>query len=937
MAGIELATAYVSLLPSLAGLRRALSTLDETIRVNVDQRGIQSQVSRSLREADARLEVEAATAPMRAQIDRATRDANATIRVNADTAAARMQMLRLQDAFDKAHADAERSLAHIDGHVEVDADTASVRAQIERAVSGITGNIKVEIHKGALEKVKTVLSGLASVGGLAATTGALTTKLGLLVGAAGTAVNVLAGLGSTAVTAAGALPVVAGGAAAAGTALAAAKVGLLGFDKTLSALATGDVKKFNESLAQLSPNARSTALAIKSMAPAFTAMKNSVQDRLFAGMASQVHTLGATYLPILRTGLGGAASQLNAMARSMTSYLTSARAQSSVTTIMGNTTATLARMRGVLRDVVAGLLQVASTGSGFLPQFGSMIAGVAARFRAWVAQAQASGRLQQMIAAGMRAIVQVGQVVGNVVGTVVNVFHALNGIGGGLLGRLVQLTGAMKNWTASAQGQGALRTVFVALQQAAAVLAPVLGQVARTVGQMAVQIAPLLPQIAALAGQFISALLPVLRQVVPILLQAAMSVMPPLIQAFRVLTPVIVQVAGFVAQLARALAPLLPPLAQLAGVILTALMAALRPLIPPFVQLAQAILPPLVAVVRALSPMLALAGRLLASMARAVTPLVSWLGRLIASVARSHVVMGLFKAAFTVARVAVRIFSTWIKTVIGVISGLGKAAKFVGGLVGKAFRGIGSVGTWLYRNAIRPAFHGIGVIIGGIVGVGRRVVAGLKSAWSWFGSLGSRARTWFGGFTSGIRSAIGRAIAFVRSVPGKIRNGLGNLGNLLAGAGRAIIGGLVGGMRRIWEKGKHFVSGIASWIKRHKGPVSADARLLQPAGLAIMNGLTAGLSSGFGDVQALVAQVAGQIQSGLSVTPTVGPPQVAGTQLAAAAAASATGSPGSSAGVAPIVIRFDASNTDPALLAWLRKAVRTQGGGNVQQALGTGK
>lgn len=90
-----------------------------------------------------------------------------------------------------------------------------------------------------------------------------------------------------------------------------------------------------------------------------------------------------------------------------------------------------------------------------------------------------------------------------------------------------------------------------------------------------------------------------------------------------------------------------------------------------------------------------------------------------------------------------------------------------------------------------------------------------------------------------------KIIDWIKSVPNKVKTSLGNLKTLLLDAGKNIITGLWDGMKKMWEDAKKWITGIADWIKQHKGPLSADLLLLQPAGQAIMQGLGIGLADGF--------------------------------------------------------------------------------------------
>lgn len=90
------------------------------------------------------------------------------------------------------------------------------------------------------------------------------------------------------------------------------------------------------------------------------------------------------------------------------------------------------------------------------------------------------------------------------------------------------------------------------------------------------------------------------------------------------------------------------------------------------------------------------------------------------------------------------------------------------------------------------------------------------------------------------------------------------LPNSLVDAGEAIINGFVDGLKAAWENGKKFVSGIAEWIKKNKGPISYDRKLLIPAGAAIMGGFNDSLQSNFKNVQTTVGSMADKLADSFS-------------------------------------------------------------------------
>jgi TP901 family phage tail tape measure protein len=165
-------------------------------------------------------------------------------------------------------------------------------------------------------------------------------------------------------------------------------------------------------------------------------------------------------------------------------------------------------------------------------------------------------------------------------------------------------------------------------------------------------------------------------------------------------------------------------------------------------------------------------------------------------------------------------------------------------------------------------------------------------------------------FSQGINTVVN----FMRELPGKIVTALGNLLNLLVGAGRDVFNGLWNGIKEIWERllswmrgipgaiagffvgagtwlfdiGKKIIEGLINGIKSafgmlgealggvgsfivdHKGPPKEDAKLLIGNGQLIMQSLAKGMMMGMADVEKMLSQVAPSIQSDIGISGALG-------------------------------------------------------------------
>ena len=580
------------------------------------------------------------------------------------------------------------------------------------------------------------------------------------------------------------LPAVLGVAAAGITTLV---VAFQGMGEAVSAALADDVEAFEEALEGVSPAAAETARALRDIAPAWSALRETVQESFFDGLADQLTNVSDALVGPLEAGMSQAAASLSGLTQGFADVIASERG---VEFISGSFDV-LSNVIDNISEPLANLLDAFfAVGNAINEAFGGETAGsgladMIQSFADWLDAAAESGQAVQWVEDAFEVFRQIGAILAPIGGIFASIGSAAEEASGGILGTFGAALQALDDFLSSAEGTAFLGELFGALGELGAALGPVFSALGSALtpllaiaGDLVATLAPGIEMLITALGEGLAAAAPALLPLGDALVSIVAAV-SPLLPMIGTLLGIFVEIGAF---LLSAFAPVLQVVVGLFTAIvqpqletwltfLSELFAELSPVIERLTETAMKFIEPLMEIGMALS--------------EALLPILMELIPVFAGFAAEigDKLVGAMEKILPYALEFVAWLVNAIETAAPFIEMLASiSAAILGHFVGAFANAIGMVidlGVWFFELGVTIRGF-VSTAVGWIQGFRDDVIAGFKAVGDWIDNLVG----WFMDLPGRILGAIGDLGSQIWD---SITSGFGELGDWIGFANGGII------------------------------------------------------------------------------------------------------------------------------------------------------
>lgn len=361
------------------------------------------------------------------------------------------------------------------------------------------------------------------------------------------------------------------------------------------------------------------------------------------------------------------------------------------------------------------IVRIGAVGGTYLPRMATAFAQIATSFRDWVEQAEASGKIYELIERGITNAKLFAAALGSVAGIINGVAKAAEAAGGGGLAGLAGALGALNGIVNGPAFQGALTTIFTGAFNAVKALEPGVTSLTKVFEALA----PVIARSMEKAGTAISILMDGLANALhnPAIADGVNKLFDGIVQA------------------AIALAPAFAAVAPSVGALLGAVGDIVKAIAPLVTQVAQGLSPAFADFKQSLAPVVDVLAKGLSEALKVILPVIADVVKQIAEFMRNNpqltatiiAVVGAMAQLAPVIGTAVSIIGTIASVVGAIIPVIGAVAGVLAGLSAPVLAVVAGIGLLVaafvtalassepFRNSLAQIFEGLVTMVQPII------------------------------------------------------------------------------------------------------------------------------------------------------------------------------------------------------------------------------
>ena len=245
------------------------------------------------------------------------------------------------------------------------------------------------------------------------------------------------------------------------------------------------IDELEEALANLSPSARLFVETVRGMSAEWRDLRLAVQESLFSGLHTEIRELADLYLPSLKEGLSGIATEINGGLKYALDSLMSDGARENLDKIMEMTRISIGPLIQGLTDLAGALGNIATVGSEFLPGIADSFANSMAEFKAWTGSDDGQNRIRDYIAESIRTFDKVWEFLKAFKRVLGGIFATSDEAGETMLQSLTDSMNSFADWMETAEGQARMGEFWEAVRVAITDIMNMIGTAIKLVDKIA--------------------------------------------------------------------------------------------------------------------------------------------------------------------------------------------------------------------------------------------------------------------------------------------------------------------------------------------------------------------------------------------------------------------------------------------------------------------